>query len=62
MFDEPTGEILAGRQAVTTIIQDICDLEPDPMHDCSELNPDEGICINLNDLEMILNRHLRGIE
>ena len=45
---------MTGRDIVDTIVSDICDMEQDdPEHE-------DTICINVNTLILVLNRHLLG--
>jgi len=47
---------------VDAIIQDLCDIPQNNGEDCEEANPGKALCTNLDDLTIILRRHILGEE
>lgn len=47
---------------VDAIIQDLCDIPENNGEDCEERAPGKALCTNLDDLEVILRRHILGEE
>jgi hypothetical protein len=49
-------------QTVDEIIQDLCDIPENNGEDCEERNPGKALCTNLDELTIILRRHILGEE
>lgn len=49
-------------EVVNAIIQDLCDIPENNGEDCEAANPGKALCTNLDDLTVILRRHILGEE
>lgn len=49
-------------ETVNAIIQDLCDIDENDGEDCEERNPGKALCTNVDDLTIILRRHVLGEE